>query len=101
MRKCIPFIDWDSVGYTISRVHDNTCCAARSVERQHSLDGDIHRGSIEGLEHDLSHSLAIGLWVQWCLSEEDRVLLWCNAELIVEGVVPNLLHIVPIGDNAV
>jgi hypothetical protein len=29
------------------------------------------------------------------------VLLGGNAELVVEGVVPDLLHIVPVGDNTV
>ena len=29
------------------------------------------------------------------------MLLGGNAELVVEGVVPDLLHVIPIGDNAV
>merc|ERR1719487_1610744 len=55
----------------------------------------------EGLKHDLCHALAVGLWVQRSLSEQDWVLFRGNTELIVEGVVPNLLHVIPIGDNAV
>merc|ERR1719413_20120 len=34
------------------------------------------------------------------LSKEDGLLLRGNTELIVEGVVPNLLHIIPVGDDS-
>lgn len=30
-----------------------TCCAARSIEGEHSLNGDIHGRDIEGFKHDL------------------------------------------------
>jgi hypothetical protein len=30
-----------------------------------------------------------------------RVRTWCHTELIVEGVVPNFLHVIPVGDNTV
>merc|ERR1719295_878501 len=36
-----------------------------------------------------------------CLGEEDGLLLGGNAELVVEGVVPDLLHVVPVGDDSV
>merc|ERR1719311_1632654 len=100
MGQSIAFIDGHSVANTITRVHDNARGATRCVEGQHSLDGNIHGGGIEGLEHDLSHSLTIGLWVQWCLGKEDRMLFRCHTKLVVEGVVPNLLHIIPVGDNS-
>ena len=29
------------------------------------------------------------------------MLFWCNSELVVESVVPNFLHVVPVGDNPV
>ena len=29
------------------------------------------------------------------------MLLGCNPELIIKGVVPNFLHVIPVGDNAV
>merc|ERR1719317_451643 len=46
----ITFIDGDTVGDTISRVHDNTSGTARGIEGEDSLDGDIHGGHVEGLE---------------------------------------------------
>merc|ERR1719499_1498088 len=38
--------------------------------------------------------------VEGSLSEEDGLLLRGNTELIVEGVVPDLLHIIPVGDDS-
>merc|ERR1711875_44314 len=35
------------------------------------------------------------------LSEEDGLFLRGNTELVVEGVVPDLLHIIPVGDDSV
>merc|ERR1719187_415002 len=64
----ITFIDGDSVGDTITRVHDDTSGTARGVQGEDGLDGDIHGRGVEGLEH---------------------------------GLVPDLLHIVPVGDDSV
>merc|ERR1712241_1431024 len=55
--KGITFIDGNTVGDTISRVHDNTSGTARGIEGEDSLDGNIHSGHVEGLEHDLGHLL--------------------------------------------
>merc|ERR1719431_1729458 len=100
MGKSITFIDWDSVGDTITRVHDNTSGTSRGIEGEDSLDGNIHCGHVEGLEHDLGHLLTVGLWVEGSLSEEDGLFLRGNTELIVEGVVPDLLHIIPVSDDS-
>merc|ERR1711892_652925 len=58
-------------------------------------------GHVEGLEHDLGHLLTVSLGVEGSLSQEDGLFLWGNTELIVEGVVPDLLHIIPVGDDSV
>merc|ERR1711862_399938 len=101
MRESITFIDGDTVGDTVTRVHDDTSGTARGIQGKYSLDGHIHGGHVEGLEHDLSHLLPVGLGVQGSLSEQDGLLLGGNAELVVEGVVPDLLHVVPVGDDSV
>merc|ERR1719154_858969 len=101
MGKSITFIDWDSMGDTISRVHDNTSGTSRGIEGEDSLDSNIHGGHVEGLKHDLGHLLTFSLWVEGSLSEEDGLFLRGNTELIVEGVVPDLLHIIPVGDDSV
>merc|ERR1712193_416515 len=84
----ITFIDRDTVGDTVTRVHDDTSGTARGVEGENSLDGNIHGGGVEGLEHDLGHLLPVGLGVEGSLSEEDRLLLGGHTELVVHGVVP-------------
>merc|ERR1719365_101044 len=65
-----------------------------------SLDSNIHGGHVEGLKHDLGHLLPVGLGVEGSLSKEDRLFLWGNTEFIVEGVVPDLLHVIPVGDDS-
>merc|ERR1711902_227758 len=101
MGESITFIDGDTVGDTISRVHDNTSGTARGIEGEDSLDCNIHGGHVEGLEHDLGHLLTVSLGVEGSLSKEDGLLLRGNAEFVVEGVVPDLLHVIPVGDDSV
>ena len=78
-----------------------TSGTARGVQGQHSLDGHIHGWDVEGLKHDLGHLLSVGLGVEWGLCEQGGVLLGCHTQLIVEGVMPDLLHIIPVGDDTV
>jgi hypothetical protein len=99
--KSITLIDGNSVRDTITRIHNDSGGTTRGVEGENGLDGNIHGGSIEGLEHDLGHLLAVGLGVEGGLSQEDGVLLRGNTQFIVKGVVPDLLHIVPVGNDTV
>merc|ERR1711937_812593 len=100
----ITFIDGDTVGDTVTRIHDDTGGTARSIQGEHGLDGDIHGGGVEGLEHDLGHLLPVGLWVEGSLSQEDGLLLRGHTELVVHGVVPvgddSVLHGVLEGEDA-
>ncbi|KFQ49001.1 hypothetical protein N333_05771, partial [Nestor notabilis] len=100
--QSITLVDGDSVGDTISRVHNNTSGTTRGIEGQHSLDGHVHGRGIEvdGSRY-LRHLLSVGLGVEGSLCEQHRVLLGGHTQLVVEGVVPDLLHVIPVGDNAV
>merc|ERR1719186_1182827 len=100
MGKGITFIDGDTMGDTISRVHDDTSGTAGGIEGEDSLDGDIHGGHVEGFEHDLGHLLTVSLGVEGSLSQENGLFLRGNTEFIVEGVVPDLLHVIPVGDDS-
>merc|ERR1719427_2033195 len=100
MGKSITFIDRDSMGDTITRVHDDTSCTARGIQGEDSLDGNIHGGHVEGLKHNLGHLLTVSLGVEGSLGKEDRLLLRGNTEFIVEGVVPDLLHVIPVSDDS-
>merc|ERR1712183_991851 len=53
MRKSVTLVDGDAVGDTVTGVHDDTGGTAGGVQGEHSLDGDVHGGHVEGLEHDL------------------------------------------------
>jgi len=99
--KSITFIDGDSVGDTITRVQHATSGTTGGIQRKHSLNVDIHGRDVEGLEHDLSHTLSVGLGVEGSLSQQDRVFLRSNTKLVVEGVMPDLLHVIPVGHNTV
>merc|ERR1712244_194502 len=101
MADSITFIDRGTVRGTITRVHDNTRGTARGIEGEDSLDGNIHGGHVEGLKHDLSHLLTVSLGVKGSFSKEDGLLLRGNTKFIVEGVMPDLLHIIPVGDDTV
>merc|ERR1719245_1979422 len=101
MRQGITLIDGDSVGDTITTIQDNTCCTSRSIQGEDSLDGHIHSRCVEGLKHDLCHLFSVGFGVEGSLCEKDWVFLGSHTELIVEGVMPDLLHVIPVGDNAV
>merc|ERR1712079_640544 len=98
--ESITFIDGDAMGDTIAGVHDDTGGTTRGVQGEDSLDGDIHGGHVEGLKHDLGHLLTVSLGVEGGLSEEDGLFLRGNTELVVEGVVPDLLHVIPVGDDS-
>merc|ERR1711944_167809 len=100
MGKSVTLIDGDGVGDAVSGVQNNSGGTARSIQGEHSLDGDIQGRRVEGLKHDLGHLLPIGLGVEGSLSQEDGVLLGSHTQLVVEGVVPDLLHVVPVGDEA-
>merc|ERR1711962_630390 len=99
--ESITLIDGDIVGDTIAGVHDHTGGTTRGIEGEDGLDGNIHGRHVEGLEHDLSHLFTVSLGVEGSLSEEDGLFLGCNTEFIVEGVMPDLLHIIPVGDDPV
>merc|ERR1712045_155191 len=99
--ESVTLVDGDTVGDTVTGVHDDTGGTAGGVQGEHGLDGDVHGGHVEGLEHDLGHLLPVGLGVEGGLSQEDGLLLGGDTELVVEGVVPDLLHVIPVGDDSV
>ena len=101
MWQGISLIDGDTVGDAVSGVHHDSSCTSRCVEGEHGLDVHVHGRRVERLEHDLGHLLPVGLRVEGGLGQEDWVLLRGDTELVVEGVVPDLLHVIPVGDDSV
>lgn len=99
--KSETLVNWDDVGDSITGIEDDTSGTTGSVERQDGLDGNVERWGVEGLENDLCHLLTIRLWVDWCLGKQNWVLLRGHSQLVVESVMPDLLHIVPVCDDTV
>src|ERR1700734_2046996 len=84
---------------SISGVKYDTCGASRSVKRENSLYGDVEGGCVECFEHDLSHFFAVRFWVQRGLGEQHGVLLGGHTQFVIEGMMPDLFHVIPISDD--
>ena len=101
MGKSETLVNGDNVSDTVTGVKNDTGGTSGGVQGQDGLNGDVESGSVEGLENNLCHLLTVGLGVDGSLGEQDGVLLGGNTQLVVEGVVPNLLHVVPVGNDTV
>ena len=99
--KGVTLVNWDSVRNTITRVKDGTSSTTRGVQREDGLDVDVHGWDVERLKHNLRHALTVGLWVEWGFGQKNRVLLWGNTKFVVESVMPDFLHVVPVGHDTV
>ncbi len=99
--KSETFVDGDNVSDTITGVEHDTGGTTGGVQGQDGLDGDVEGWCVEGLEDDLCHLLTVGLGVDGSLGEQDGVLLGSHTQLVVEGVMPDLLHVVPVGNDTV
>ena len=58
-------------------------------------------GGVEGLEDDLDELLPVGFGVEGSLGVEMRGLVRGDSQLVVEGVMPDLLHVIPGSDDTV
>merc|ERR1712168_161522 len=96
VRESISFIDGYSVGYTITRIQDNTSGTTRSIQRQDSLNSNVHGRRVEGLEHDLRHLLPVSFRIKWSFGQQDGMFFGSDSKFIVEGMMPDLLHIIPV-----
>eukprot|EP00672_Neobodo_designis_P019099 CAMPEP_0174827150 /NCGR_PEP_ID=MMETSP1114-20130205/523_1 /TAXON_ID=312471 /ORGANISM="Neobodo designis, Strain CCAP 1951/1" /LENGTH=412 /DNA_ID=CAMNT_0016060757 /DNA_START=234 /DNA_END=1472 /DNA_ORIENTATION=- len=101
VRHRVPLVHRDAVRHAVARVEHDARHAPRRVERQHGLDLHVDRLGAEGLEHDARHLLAVLLRVERRLGEQDLVLARLGAQLLVEGVLPHPLHVLPVVDDAV
>ena len=100
VRKREALVDGDDVGDAVAGVEHDAGRTTGRIQGQDRLDGDVEGRGVEGLEDDLGHLLSVRLRVDGSLGEQDRVLLGRDTELVVECVMPDLLHVVPVGDDA-
>lgn len=71
------------------------------IQGQHRLDRHVDAAEAVALEHDLAHLLAVLERVHGRLRQQDLAALGVRLHLLVEGVVPEVLHVVPLLHDAV
>merc|ERR1711941_85431 len=101
MRKSITFINWDGMGNTITRIQNNTGGSSRCIQGKNSLDSNVHSWSVESFKHNLSHLFSVGFWVKRSFGQKNRVFFRSNTEFVVESMMPDFFHIIPVGNNTV
>ena len=101
VRDRIPLVDRHYVRDAVPRVQHEPRGPPAGVQGEDGLDGDVEALHAEGLEHYLRHLLPVLPRVLRGLRHQHRVLLGVHAQLVVEGVVPNLLHVLPVVHDAV
>merc|ERR1712187_581346 len=97
----ITFEDGDVVGNTITRVQDNTGGSAGGVQGEDGLDSNVHGRQVESFKHDLSHLFSVSLGVQGSFSQQSGAFFGGNSQFVVVSVVPDLFHIIPVGNDTV
>ena len=68
---------------------------------KNSLVLHVKQRNAEGLKVDLGHFLSVLLGIEGSLSKHDGVFLGGHTKLVVVGVMPDLLHVVPGSDDTV
>mmetsp|Transcript_99619 Transcript_99619/g.281139 ORF Transcript_99619/g.281139 Transcript_99619/m.281139 type:complete len:327 (+) Transcript_99619:403-1383(+) len=97
----IALVHRHGVRHAVARVEREACAATGSEQREHRLGRYVNGRRVEGFEHDLRQLLTVRLGVQGGLCEQHQMFLGRHSEFVVEGVVPDSLHVVPVRDNAV
>lgn len=96
------FEDGDCVRDAIAGVDDETGRAAVGVQGHDGLDGDVGFWEVEFLEEALNHLLSVLLRVSGGLSHKTaNAFSGLDSELVEESVMPHLLHVFPVVDDAV
>lgn len=96
VRNRETLLNWDCMRNTISGINDTTRGSTVSIKRKNGLDCDIHSWNLESLKHQLGHLLSVCFWVHRGLSKEYIALGGINFELIIEAIIPNFFHLIPV-----
>ena len=84
----------------LSGLHHNTSGTTRGIEGQHSLYCYLYGCGFVSLKHDVGDLFTVGLRVLGAHGEQHRVLFGGHMPFDVERLVLDLLHIEPVGGNA-
>ena len=80
------------MGDAMTIIENNTSSTTVRVQRQYSLTSDVHGWHVESLTHYLCRVLLVGHGGEGSISQQDGVLIGSDSQLIVEGVMPDVLQ---------
>jgi hypothetical protein len=96
VRNGKTFEDGDSVGDIMTRFASETSGSAGRMKGHDTTESNVDVLGLEGLEHAMGHLLSVLLRVTGGLSNKNAdSLSGVNLEFIVEGVSPDLFHVLP------
>ena len=78
-----------------------TTTTTKTTPTTTTTSNNLRGGGVEGFEDDLDELLPVGFGVEGSLGVEMRGLVRGDSQLVVEGVMPDLLHVIPVGHNTV
>ena len=99
VRQSVTFENGHCVRHTVTKIHHKARLPSRNVQRQDSLGRHVHGGHVENHKHDLCHAVSVSLGVQRNFREQSRILFRRNPEFVVERVMMDFVHVVPIRDD--
>jgi hypothetical protein len=101
VRERVTLEDWNGVRNTITTIDNTTSSSTGGVERKNSLDRNIELWNLEVFKENLAHLFSVFKWVSWGFSKHSTVVFWLDSEFIEITMMPDFLHIIPIGNNTI
>ena len=87
------------MGVAVTKVQDDTSGTTRSVEGRGFLNDYKESGGVEGFERDLGIFSRFALGLRGASARKTRCSSRATRSSFVEGVAPDLLHVIPVGDD--
>lgn len=71
------------------------------IKGQDGLDSNVDTAESISIKHNLAHLLTVLERVHGGLCQENLLAVGVDLELLVEGIIPEMLHVVPLLDDTV
>ncbi len=94
-------VDGQHLRQAAAHLEDSAGQLAAGVQRQQAGVGDVQRRWGELLKEYTGRLFSVWPGVEGGLREEDWVILRGHAQFVLKNVPPDLLHLLPVGDDAV
>ena len=99
VRQSVTFVDGHCVQHTVTRNHHEARRPSRNG--QDNLARHVHGGRFQRHKQCLRHALSVSLGVQKGARGQNGMFFRRNPEFVVQRVIPDFLHVVPIRDDTV